>query len=78
MKIIMPIMALLCVISISGCIAEEPAAAIGQALCDLSGGIWLPEYSECCPKGCPTEPIDFPVTATEKATAERCEVCWLP
>ena len=66
------------VILMSGCIAEEHVASGNEVICELGGGIWLEDYNECCPKGCPAEEITFPTTATDQAIVDRCSVCWLP
>jgi hypothetical protein len=62
---------------VSGCIADGAVAWSNKMICETNGGLWLDEYNDCCPKGCPEEPIDFPITAQEQAIAERCNSCWL-
>lgn len=64
------------IFAVSGCIAVDSSR---QFYCEnVDGGQWLQDIGECCPRGCPVEPIENPVNAQERAMLERCEVCWLP
>ena len=64
---------------VSGCISNDMTAIIDRGACEVTGGLWIEEAGECCPKGCPLEPISETATTTaaEEALIERCNVCWL-
>ena len=78
MKMILPMLAVAAALLVSGCITNDMMSGTNRFVCEsLNGGLWLEEYGECCPKGCPETPIEYPQTVQEQALAERCEVCWL-
>ena len=78
MKILVMLsLCLVAVAMVSGCIADDAADYVGKVSCELNGGLWLEDYNECCPKGCPALPPDRPYTAAEEALVTRCNSCWL-
>ena len=75
-----PILLLIGVVTVSmvsGCIADDAVSAANKAVCELNGGLWLPNFNECCQKGCPTVAPQAPFTPAEDAIITRCNVCWL-
>lgn len=66
---------MIAVVSVSGC--TESADFINRGICEANGGTWMEDYSECCPKGCPDNPINSPDTTEEEILVERCGICWL-